>query len=84
MSFSTSRVAQPPWTSSATLGGDFVYLPQTDEIALKNGERYARPRHVPAKSLDGARYDGPLPSKPGDGPEPSQPRQATTVACLPE
>jgi hypothetical protein len=67
MSFSTSRVAQPPWTSSATLGGDFVYLPQTDEIALKNGERYARPRHVPAKSLDGARYDGPLPSKPGDG-----------------
>jgi hypothetical protein len=59
MSSLTSGVAQPPWTYSAALG-EFVYLSQSDEIALRDGSRYARPRHIPAKSLDSARYNGPL------------------------
>jgi len=72
MSSPASRTAQPPWTNSPTLGGEFINLPRTDEIALKNGDRYARPKHVPAKSLDGARFDGNLPflysgTPPGDG-----------------
>lgn len=70
MSSPTSRVAQPPWTKSSALGGEYIYLPQTDEIALKNGTRYARPQHVPAKSLDGARFDLPFiysGTPPGDG-----------------
>lgn len=72
MSSPASRTAQPPWTNSSALGGDFIYLPRTDEIALRNGDRYARPKHVPAKSLDGARFDGHLPffysgTPPGDG-----------------
>jgi hypothetical protein len=70
MSFPTSRLAQPPWTKSSALGGEYIYLPQTDEIALKNGTRYARPQHIPAKSLDGARFDLPFiysGTPPGDG-----------------
>jgi hypothetical protein len=71
MSLPTDRVAQLPWTSSLALGGEFVYLSRTDEIALKNGNRYARPQHVPAKSLDSAKFEGPLPfvysgTPPGD------------------
>ena len=72
MSSPTNRVGQPPWTNSPALGGQYVYLPQTDQIALKNGIRYARPLHIKVESLDAARYDGILPleysgTPPGDG-----------------
>lgn len=62
----------PPWTYSKKLGGEFVWNPRTDEIVLKDGRRYPRPRTLPTDSLSSARYEEPLPfqytgSPPGKG-----------------
>jgi hypothetical protein len=47
----TARPSQPPWTNSTVLGGEFYYDPQTDEIVMRDGRRFHRPRHMPAHSL---------------------------------
>lgn len=49
---------KPPWQFSASLGGEYVYLPEADEIALRNGTRFRRPPEVPRESLRAASYYG--------------------------
>jgi len=61
MALSTGREAQLPWLNSPAIGGEFIYRPKTDEIVLRNGHHYARPRQIQANSLRAATYDGPLP-----------------------
>lgn len=57
---SNRQNTQPPWQHSPALGGEFVYRPRTDEIILKTGRTFARPRHTSIESLQHARYEGPL------------------------
>lgn len=51
----------PPWTNSPSIGGDFVYVPSTDEIFLRNGKRFARPAQMQRAQLANSTYNGPLP-----------------------
>jgi hypothetical protein len=53
--------AQLPWKSSHLLGGQYLYNPQTDEIVLRDGRRFARPANVAIALLRNASYDGPFP-----------------------
>ena len=61
MAHQSSRASAPPWQYSSSLGGEYIWNPQTDEIVMKTGERLARPRHLPRDSLRPARYEGALP-----------------------
>jgi hypothetical protein len=56
-------MAQPPWTHSTALGGEFYYNPRTDEIVMKTGQHFARPRQMmevpsPCHSNTAARHQG--------------------------
>ena len=61
MAHQSSRANAPPWQYSSSLGGEYVWDPQADEIVMKTGQRLARPRHLPRDSLRHARYEGALP-----------------------
>lgn len=50
-----------PWQYNASLGGEYLYNPRTDEIILKNGVRYTRPPRLSKETLSRAAYDVPLP-----------------------
>ena len=52
---------QPPWQHNLALGGDFIYRPRSDEIILKTGRTFVRPRNISVESLHHAIYEGPLP-----------------------
>lgn len=51
---------KPPRQFSASLGGEFVYLPGADEIAVRFGKRFKRPQDVTQESLRAASYHGQL------------------------
>ena len=53
--------APPPWTTSTSLGGEFVYVARTDEIFLRNGNHFRRPPQMPRDQLARSTYNGPLP-----------------------
>jgi hypothetical protein len=55
------QTAPPPWTNSTSLGGEFVYVARTDEIFLRNGNRFRRPQQMPREQLARSTYNGPLP-----------------------
>lgn len=61
MAHQSSRASAPPWQYSTQLGGEYIWNPQTDEIVMKTGQRYARPRHLTRDSLARASYEGALP-----------------------
>jgi hypothetical protein len=52
---------QLPWTSSASLGGEYIYHSNSDQIVLKSGRCFQRPQSLPVNELRKASYDGPLP-----------------------
>jgi hypothetical protein len=60
--------ATPPWQTSQTIGGDYVWNSQTDEIILRTGRRYPRPPKISKSALANARYDEPLPFEYGGSP----------------
>jgi len=51
----------PPWTPSPVLGGDFVYVPSTDELFMRDGRRLPRPARMQPAQLASSTYTGPLP-----------------------
>jgi hypothetical protein len=73
MALPTGHAARVPWLNSPSIGGEFIYRSETDEIVLKNGHHYARPQQIQAHSLRAAIYNGPLPpfeyfgTPPGNG-----------------
>jgi hypothetical protein len=66
-------MSQPPWTHSTSLGGEFYYNPRTDEIVMRNGQHFARPRQMPADAFRASSFDdGSLPFQyTGSPPGPS-------------
>jgi hypothetical protein len=48
---STGYPSQPPWHDSPSLGGEYYYNPQTDEVVLKDGRRFARPPGIAVRNL---------------------------------
>jgi hypothetical protein len=58
MAHQSSRACAPPWQYSSSLGGEYIWDPQTDEIIMKTGHRLARPRHLPRDSFRNASYEG--------------------------
>jgi hypothetical protein len=57
----TGDPSAPPWQHSASLGGDFYYDPRTDEVVLRDGRRFPRPRQVPRHALQSVEWVGTLP-----------------------
>jgi hypothetical protein len=55
----TGYPSQPPWTHSTALGGQFYYNPRTDEIVMKSGQHFPRPRQMPARCLVSSAWDFP-------------------------
>lgn len=51
----------PPWTPSPVLGGEFVYVPSTDELFMRDGRRLPRPARMQPAQLASSTYTGPLP-----------------------
>jgi hypothetical protein len=85
----TGYPSQPPWHNSRTFGGEYYYNPKTDEVVLKDGRRFSRPRHVPIPALLPAAWVDPHPdsSPVGSGPytprgsrEQSYPRSVDSIA----
>jgi hypothetical protein len=74
-------MAQPPWTHSTALGGEFYYNPRTDEIVMKTGQHFARPRQMPADALRASSYDGGSQSLPFQyGGSPPGPANSFSIA----
>jgi hypothetical protein len=68
-----NHASVPPWRYSKVLGGEYIYNPDTDEVALKTGQRFARPQHVSVQSLLPASWAGSLPFQYGGSPPSGQP-----------
>jgi hypothetical protein len=71
----SSYPSQPPWHNSASLGGEYFYNPETDEVVLKTGQRIARPPTVPVHALLPAAWVDTLKSQYPDSPSAGHPSQ---------
>jgi hypothetical protein len=82
-SLPTGRSSAPPWRYSPSLGGEYVYNPNADELVLRSGQRLPRPQHMPRSSLMNASWVGPYQFQYSGSPptdRPSRPPRADSTA----